>query len=400
MSAAGFVLAINLFIAGLFATAFGIVAAYYRTAIGARWLAFAYGVGISNGIFEFIMPYQSDARPVSFAIFAAFLTSVTLCNIGLARHYDVKLPWRLLAGVFVAALAVNLMILDMPRDSFVRAMLYQAPYALMNLIGVRIILMRPANRSLDLALLALFVVAAANFLAKPFLALMLGSGSSPQAYLASNYAAISQSVGAVILISNGVLMLLIMVRDMMADMTLRSETDMLSGLLNRRGFEDQADRARLLALRAGAPAVAIVADLDHFKSINDRFGHAAGDGVIVAFGQVLRRSFDIRAVIGRLGGEEFAILLPGADLAVARGAAESARRLLRELSPAESGIDQPVTSSFGIAAMEHGESLAELLRRADLALYDAKARGRDRVCIAPIAATRIDGSGPGTQARA
>ncbi|MCR6635383.1 diguanylate cyclase [Devosia sp.] len=400
MSAAGFVLAINLFIAGLFATAFGIVAAYYRGAIGARWLALGYGLGIANGALEFILPYQTDARPVSFAIFAVFLSALTLCNIGIARHYGVRPPWLVLGGLYVGALVVNLLILDMPRDSLLRGMLYQAPYALMHLVGIKIILSRQSNRALDMALLALFGLSAANFVTKPFLAVMLGSGGSPQGYLGSSYAAISQSTGAVLLISNGLLMLLIIVRDMIADMTARSETDPLSGLLNRRGFEDQADRARLLAVRAGAPAVMVVADLDHFKRINDSYGHAAGDQAIAAFGRVLKESFDFRAVIGRLGGEEFAVLLPGADLGVARGAAETARRLLRELSSQERGLEQQITSSFGIAAMEPGESLADLLRRADTALYEAKSRGRDRVCVAPVTAVGISRDGPEQQARA
>lgn len=392
MSAAGFVLAINLFVAGLFATAFGIVAAYYRGAIGARWLALAYGVGLFNGLFEFILPYQADARPVSFAIFAAFLLALAFANVGIARHYGIRPPWLALVLVVLASLALNFAILDMPRDSFLRAILYQLPYAVLQLMGAGLVLSRKSNRALDVALVGLMVLVALNFLVKPFIALLIGSGGSAQGYLSSNYAAISQSTAAVLLITNGLLILLIIVRDMMADMTARSETDPLSGLLNRRGFEDQADKARLLALRAGAPAVVVVADLDHFKRINDTFGHAAGDQAIAAFGRVLRQSFDFRAVIGRLGGEEFAVLLPGADLALARGAAEAARRILRELSAEERGTSEVITSSFGIAAMEKGESLADLLRRADTALYDAKNRGRDRVCLAPTTAVSLPAS--------
>lgn len=392
MSAASFVLAINLFVAGLFGTAFGVVAAYYRSAIGARWLAAAYAVGIANGLMEFFLPYQVDGRPLAFAIFAAFLISVTLCNVGLARHYQVRVPFAALGIAFVGSLAVNFFILDMPRESFVRAMLYQAPYALMNLIGVSIILSRPRNRSLDLALLALFVLSALSFLSKPFIAMSIGAGESVQAYLGSNYAAISQASGAVILISNGLLMLLIMVRDMMADVTLRSETDPLSGLLNRRGFEDQADKARLSALRAGAPAVMVVGDLDHFKLINDSYGHEAGDTVIAAFGRALKRSFDQPAVIGRLGGEEFAVMMPGTSIAAARDIVEALRQRMRNMTAEERGIERVVTGSFGMASLERGDSLADLLRRADRALYEAKAQGRDRIAVAPLA---VDVAGPG-----
>jgi len=397
MSAASFVLAINLFVAGLFGTAFGVVAAYYRSAIGARWLAAAYAVGIANGLMEFFLPYQVDGRPLAFAIFAAFLTSVTLCNIGLARHYQVRVPLAALGIAFVGSLAVNLFILDMPRESFLRAMLYQAPYALMNLIGVSIILSRPRNRSLDLALLALFVLSALSFLSKPFIAMSIGSGESAQAYLGSNYAAISQASGAILLISNGLLMLLIMVRDMMADVTLRSETDPLSGLLNRRGFEDQADKARLLALRAGVPAVMIVSDLDHFKLINDSYGHDAGDAVIAAFGRALKRSFDTNAVIGRLGGEEFAAMLPGMSMVAALYAIEKLRERMRDMKADERGIERVVTGSFGLARLEPADSLADLLRRADRALYEAKAQGRDRIAVSPLKADGADPAGPHAQ---
>ncbi|KKB78911.1 hypothetical protein VW35_10575 [Devosia soli] len=382
MSAAGFVLAINLFVAGLFASAFAIVATYYREAIGARWLALAYAIGLFNGIFEFILPFQTDARPVSVAIFAAFLFALALSNIGLARHYGIKPPSRALVAIVLASLALNLAILDMPRDSFLRALLYQAPYAVLQLYGAAIIASRKSKRALDLALIGLMVLMALNFLSKPFIAMLIGSGGSPQGYLGSSYAAISQSVAAVLLISNGLLILLIIVRDMMADLQRRSETDPLSGLLNRRGFEDQADKARLLALRAGVPAVLVIADLDHFKLINDSYGHAAGDQVITSFGRVLKKSFDLRAIVGRLGGEEFAVLLPGGNLTLARGAIETARRMMLDLPATERGIDRPVTSSFGVALIEKDESLADALRRADRALYDAKARGRDRTCVA------------------
>ena len=92
MSAAGFVLAINLFVAGLFATAFGIVAVYYRAALGARWLAFAYALGIANPILEFVLPFQANGQPISFGIFAALFLALALSNVGLALHYRVRLP--------------------------------------------------------------------------------------------------------------------------------------------------------------------------------------------------------------------------------------------------------------------------------------------------------------------
>ncbi|MEQ8598981.1 MAG: GGDEF domain-containing protein [Devosia sp.] len=393
MSAAAFVLAINLFIAGIFATAFGVVAAYQRSALGARWLAFAYGLGVLNVVLEFVLPFQDDHRFVSFGIFAAFLFALAGCVVGLAHHYRIRPPWTLLAIAVIASLLVNLAILEMPRASFLRNLLYQAPYALVQSIGVGVILANKRKGALDLALLVIYFVSALHFLAKPVLAMAIGSGAAPQAYISSTYAAVSQTLGAVLLIANGLMMLLIIVRDVMADMTARSETDTLSGLLNRRGFEDRGESALTLAARSGVPAVMIVADLDHFKQVNDTYGHATGDNVIAAFAQVLEECAAPHAVLGRLGGEEFGAFLPGANLTTGKLYAETVRHAFRSLPADVTGLRDSASASFGVAQLMPFDHLADLLRRADAALYEAKKEGRDCVRMAmPTPARKPDGS--------
>jgi diguanylate cyclase (GGDEF)-like protein len=382
MSAAAFILAINLCVAGIFATAFGVVAAYARSAVGARWLSAAYGLGLVNPLLEFILPMQTDPRPVGIAIFMTFLLAQSLCVVGLSRHYRLAPPWRTLGALVAASFMVIIVIIDLPRDSMARAMLYQTPYFLVQLVGVAMVLRVRHKQALDLALLVLFAGSALQFLSKPLLAAAIGSGGSAQGYLSSTYAAISQTTGAVLLIANGLLMLLIIVRDAMAEMTARSETDKLSGLLNRRGFEDRADRLLAAALRAGMPAAMVVADLDHFKAINDNHGHAAGDRVIVAFAQVMTAIADPQAVLGRLGGEEFAAFIAGTNSATARLYAEGVRSGIASMSVAELGPQRRVSASFGVAQLQPGDSLSDLLRRADAALYQAKKGGRDRVCVA------------------
>ena len=381
MSAAAFVLAINLFVAGIFATAFGVVAAYQRSAIGARWLAFSYGFGALYMVLEFILPYQDDHRLVSFGIFAVFLIALASGVIGLARHFRLVPPWRILLPLVVASLLLNIAILDMERESLLRNLLYQLPYFLVQIVGIAVLSKVPKKRALDIALLCLYFGAALHFLAKPVMAMAIGSGAAPQGYLASTYAAYSQTLGAVLLIANGLLTLLIIVRDSLAEITARSETDTLSGLLNRRGFEDRADRLLATALRAGLPGAMVVADLDHFKAINDSHGHEAGDRVIRAFAEMLGATADERAVIGRLGGEEFAVFIPDANLAAARLYAEGVRTGFSALSIASLGPDRRLSASFGVAQLRPDDSLSDLLRRSDAALYEAKKSGRDRVCV-------------------
>lgn len=384
MSAAAYILVINLFVAGIFATAFGVVAAYARLAIGARWLALAYGLGMVNPVLEFILPRQDDPRLVGVAIFASFLFASSFCVIGLARHYRIAPPWRTLAGIVIVSLLVNVLIIGMPRDSLLRGLLYQLPYFSVQMVGAAVVLRAPRRQMLDLSLLLLLAFSAFQFVSKPFIAALIGSGDNPQAYLGSTYAAISQTAGAVLLVINGLLMLLIIVRDAMAEVTARSETDTLSGLLNRRGFEDHADRLLATALRAGVPATLVVADLDYFKAINDAHGHEAGDRVIVAFAQVLNAIADQRMVLGRLGGEEFAAFIPGTNLVTARLYAEGVRNGFAGLDISRLGLGGHASASFGVAQLRAGDNLSDLMRRADAALYEAKKSGRDRVVVSAL----------------
>ncbi|PDQ19180.1 GGDEF domain-containing protein, partial [Mesorhizobium sanjuanii] len=118
-----------------------------------------------------------------------------------------------------------------------------------------------------------------------------------------------------------------------------------------------------------------------FKNINDNFGHASGDRVIEAFAGLLREAAADHHVAGRLGGEEFAIILPGTNLAAARLFAEGTRNAFGTLPVEGLPQDHRCTASFGVAELQPGEGFAGLTQRADEALYQAKRGGRDRVRI-------------------
>ena len=198
----------------------------------------------------------------------------------------------------------------------------------------------------------------------------------------------SQSLGTVFGLALALLMLAMLVRDVLAEATSKSETDTLSGLLNRGGFERHAQIALRDAVRQGVPVALVIADLDHFKSINDSYGHASGDLVITAFASFLRDAAADHHVAGRIGGEEFAIILPGTNLAAARLFAEGARSAFGALPMDGLPRDHRCTASFGVAELHPGEGFSDLMRRADEALYQAKGAGRDcvRISIGPAAA--------------
>jgi diguanylate cyclase (GGDEF)-like protein len=157
-------------------------------------------------------------------------------------------------------------------------------------------------------------------------------------------------------------------------------TDELTGLVNRRRFLDALHSEIARGQRLGGRLSVVLSDLDDFKLINDRFGHHAGDDVLMAFAELLRahgRDVDVAA---RLGGEEFAVLLPETGLEGASAVAERLRRSLAEQRiRIGDAVEVTVTASFGVAELEEGQSVDNLLRAADTALYRAKELGKNRV---------------------
>jgi diguanylate cyclase (GGDEF)-like protein len=155
-------------------------------------------------------------------------------------------------------------------------------------------------------------------------------------------------------------------------------TDELTGLVNRRRFIEALDGEISRAVRLGAPLSLLFADLDDFKRINDRFGHPAGDEALRMFAGLLRSQLRTIDTAGRLGGEEFAILLPGTDLEGAIVVGERIRRTVADRAILQETVGGGLTTSIGV--VEYGSGTPdELLRRADAALYRAKEQGKNRV---------------------
>jgi diguanylate cyclase (GGDEF)-like protein len=156
-----------------------------------------------------------------------------------------------------------------------------------------------------------------------------------------------------------------------------AETDPLTGLANRRCAMAEADRAAVAAMREGAALALVVFDIDHFKSVNDCFGHPVGDAVLARVAEIARDALRSGEMVGRIGGEEFLCILPGANLSAASSCAERLRRAIAT----RSGSDEfpAVTVSVGYAAWREGDTALSLFARADAALYEAKSAGRDCV---------------------
>ena len=156
-----------------------------------------------------------------------------------------------------------------------------------------------------------------------------------------------------------------------------AHTDALTSLANRRAFDKELGKAYRASIDHGVPTVVMMIDVDHFKSLNDTYGHRAGDEVLRGITQVLRDRIPEEYLIARYGGEEFAVIFSNATVEKIEDVAEQARRAIGQTSVDFDGLHLHVTVSAGVAQFSPGETAASLIGRADDALYASKELGRN-----------------------
>ncbi len=173
---------------------------------------------------------------------------------------------------------------------------------------------------------------------------------------------------------------LMLASDLSEQMKQVAARDQLTGLLNRRGFGDQSAKTFATARRVRRPVSVIMIDIDRFKRINDEFGHAAGDSALRHFAEILEDERRADDILARLGGEEFALVLPGSDLEECIRIAEALCLRLEKTPMDIDGKTLAMTASFGVAALSVKDAcLTDAIVRADRALYRSKRAGRNRV---------------------
>ena len=376
MNSATFLLVINFFIGLSFATAFLALTWKARMALGA-WCAAGFVAASTTVTVEALAGVLPSVRLTSTLSYASLMVALTSITIGLVTHYRPQARIAPLVAFGVAAILFNaFVVFDWPRGGWPQALGYQAPFAAVLAFAAYATAAWSPRRGPDLALVGVLAVSALQFLAKAALAAISHAGAGVRDYIFSSYAFYSQTASGVLSLLLGLALLGVIVREVMEASARRFALDSLSGVLNRSAFLDRVAAGWMAATaRRGA---LVVADLDRFKSINDRFGHAAGDEVIRQFGATLRALFSEPALCGRLGGEEFCLLLPEGDEETARARIGALQAALRELAYTQLPADVKVTASFGIARLYQGEPFDAALHRADMALYEAKAAGRDR----------------------
>nr|WP_289851948.1 GGDEF domain-containing protein [Rhizobium sp. SSA_523] len=361
-----------------FSAAFLIVSTRSRSRVAALWIAAAYAVASLSTLSELLVAFTSFPRFFAMMAFATVLSGLILIRVGIGKLYGIPAHPLWLAGYFSLAMALDVWIYDLPRGTWAHALSYQAPFALVVFLSAIAVLRSSRKMLIDRAMAVLLFIAAAQFLMKAVAAVLVGAGRTAGDYVHTYYALVSQSATGVAVVLIGLMLLSVFVLEIMAEERSNSEVDALSEVLNRRGFDNHCEMA---LRRMRGPHSVILCDLDHFKRVNDTYGHYSGDCVIRAFAALLRASAPDHAVIGRLGGEEFCVVLPGVPLEAAVMFAQAVRGSFAVQSVAGLPHHFRISASFGVTAFRETNELSTALRQADLALYEAKESGRNAVRI-------------------
>ncbi|MEM9332362.1 MAG: GGDEF domain-containing protein, partial [Pseudomonadota bacterium] len=222
-------------------------------------------------------------------------------------------------------------------------------------------------------------IAGSQFWLRSGVTLTLETVQAGIAYRDSTYWAVLNASVAICSIVVALSLIAACATDVIKEIRTISETDLLTGLRDRRAFEETTQVTISNSDRADLPLSLVILDIDHFKQVNDTYGHQIGDKVIARLGRLIREIPRKGDVAGRLGGEEFAILLWNTDLAGARLFAEGLRSSFESLRLEGMPRKQGCTISLGVAQLLQNEEFDDLYGRADSALYEAKNRGRNRV---------------------
>ena len=362
----------------LFATAFLLLWLNRRE----RYVAYAAGAYTASALAFLIqdvgpvLPMELQRLPANLG----FLATGVLFAAAIIKRYDLPIPWRAMSVTVAVSITVFLWFLIGQPDIAARILSVSVGAGIIAAMIVRSLWPIDKPYLIDRVLFWVAALSALNLIIRPIVLLSFVGGFD-------NYVGFQQSVywttvqfsQAMVSIVAAISLMVAVAIDQINELRRQVDDDNLSGLLNRRGFEAQANTALRSCLDEDCAVALMIADLDHFKSINDNHGHAVGDAIIAAFGAHVRLIGPPGMIAGRIGGEEFALLVPGAGIEAARRLAEAVRKGLAAACADRIPAKLCPTTSIGIAIGAPGTGLSALMADADQALYEAKRTGRNRV---------------------
>jgi diguanylate cyclase (GGDEF)-like protein len=330
------------------------------------------------GVLIQIMLWPGDLGHNAMLSAAVYGVASWLVAEAMLRRINKQLGWMLPVVVLAAMMIGIYYFFYISRDLVARIFIQNGLLgALFLATAMRMIPSRHARLS-ERILFWVFLAFALHFFVRLLLSMDVKDAvSTPEQFARSTFWIVLQISMSFFGVALGLALLASTVIDIMEGLRRERDIDLLTGVLARRSFEEKA-AVRFVDRRREALSL-IVCDIDHFKSLNDGYGHAVGDAVLRQLGDLLRHGVRAGDLVGRFGGEEFVILLRRAPLADAQQFAERLRQTIARTVFPELPAGRAVTASFGVAQRRPGEGMWDLFVRADTALYEAKSAGRDRV---------------------
>ena len=343
----------------------------YVLGFAAAYGLFAVGFGVTH-LFDTGSPYV-------FHVTQFFYTLATGASLW-ALATRAKLPTHLGSVLIIYALAAATLFVTVVNSSDVssRLIVVNMGYGAMKLVTVMVLLQAPRREAIDKLIIFTQAVFAAQFFIRPVLTLMLEQGIAADAYRESIYYSVLNLSLALVSLISAMVLVGACVYDQIKAVRENAELDGLTGLRTRRAFEQDVVELLEKAKQECLPVSLVVADIDHFKAVNDVWGHQIGDNAIKQFGEVVASTIRDTDIAGRIGGEEFCILAWNCDEQAAVSMAERIRKKFAQLQIDGMPEDHRLTASFGVAGRGEGEGYGKLFARTDSALYRAKDSGRNR----------------------
>ena len=281
--------------------------------------------------------------------------------------------------IYVLSALVLALAISLSDDAGPRLIIVNNGYGAMSTIGVATLLQARRRNLLDVAIMVALALQAVDFFVRPNLTLLFERTIPAEVYRESIYYSLIGLVLGVKSVATAMLLIGATIVEWTTNVRESGERDALTGLRNRGAFETSMKGMIQNAQEDGSPLCLVVADIDHFKQVNDIWGHQAGDQAITNFGSLIADMVRSSDVPGRIGGEEFCIAVWNCPHEPAERLAERIRQAFSRLQHEGLNEDIRLTASFGVAMVRYGETYESVFERADAALYRAKSSGRNRV---------------------
>jgi diguanylate cyclase (GGDEF)-like protein len=345
-------------------------------------LSFA-GLGIGFLVSHFLIEKLSLANLLFIGVLYTLATTAIIS--GLYRRAGVAGGVGTLLLIGFSGLALSTAVFLLSDNLNLRLYFTNATFGLLWAIGAWRLRKLVNGCGLDTFIMSVMIVISLQFIGMTAVTLNLSGVLTPENYSSSlHWRVINFSTGISSLVFALTLIAMCAI-DLLNQVSLIANQDLMTGLNTRRAFESNAEQMMRKLDRTPLPVSLLILDIDHFKSVNDKYGHPVGDEVITQLGRLLSLRMRSADIAGRLGGEEFAVLLWNTDEVGARLLAEEVRSTFSTLPIDGIPDDKEITVSIGVAELLQLESYDSLYSRADKALYAAKNKGRNRVALAPRA---------------